>query len=103
MAIDTHKELAELLRAAACQMVSESDFWNRFERLADPSNDPIAAVAHETATHYWGNFHSRNLLMMKTKPDRYQMQQGQEELNLLAEGLEGGWSVSELKRRLQDI
>jgi len=103
MAIDTNKELAELLRAAARQTVAEPDFWDRFKTLADPSRDPVAAVAHETATHYWGNFHSRNLLLMKVKPDRYQVQQGQEELGLIAEGLEGGWSVSELKRRLKDI
>ncbi len=103
MAIDIKKELAELLRAAARQTVSETDFWDRFKKVADPSTDSIAAVAHETATHYWGNFHSKNLLMMKTKPDPYQLQQGQEELNLIAEGLEGGWSVFDLKQRLQDM
>ncbi len=98
-----NKELAELLRTAARQAISESEFWDRFKNLADPSSDPMAAVAHETATHYWGNFHARNLLMIRVQPDRYQVQQGQEELSLIAEGLEGGWSVSELKRRLRDI
>ena len=60
-------------------------------------------MAHETATHYWGNFHSRNILLIPVKPDKYQVMQGQNELNLIAEGLEMDWSASELKQKLDDV
>jgi hypothetical protein len=98
-----NKELATLLRAAAKQTISESDFWERLKWLSDPHCDPIAAIAYETATHYWGNFHSRNLLLIKVKPDPYQLQQGQDELNLIADGLEANWPLVEFERRLNDI
>jgi hypothetical protein len=100
---DTRTKFAALLRAAATRTVPEEDFWEQFKALADPFGDPIAGIAHETATHYWGNFHSKNILFISVKPDKYQVMQGQNELNLIADGLEGDWSVSDLKRRLQDI
>jgi hypothetical protein len=100
---DTKKGFADLLRAAASQTISESDFWDNFNRLESSADDPIAKIAYETATHFWGNFHERNLLLMRSKPDRHQVQQGKEQLNLIAEGLAGDWPVSELKRRLNDI
>lgn len=59
MVTNTKKELAELLRAAANLAISESDFWDRFEKLADRFQGPIAGMAHESAIHYWGNFHER--------------------------------------------
>jgi hypothetical protein len=60
-------------------------------------------MAHETAIPYWGNFHGRNLLLMKVRPDSYQLEQGREELNLIADGLDHNWSASELKQKLKDI
>ena len=103
MELETKKHFADLLRAAGSQAISESDFWDKFNGLESPANDPIAKVAYETAIHFWGNFHERNLLLMRSEPDRHQVQQGKEQLNLIAEGLEGDWPVSELRRRLQEI
>jgi len=103
MELETKKRFADLLRSAASQTISESDFWHEFNRLESPVDDPNARVAYETATHFWGNFHEKNLLLMRSKPDRYQVRQGKEELNLIAEGLEGDWPVSELKCRLDGI
>ena len=97
------KDLAGLLRSAAQQTIAETEFWDRFKALVDPAQDPIGAMALETSIHYWGNFHERNLLLIPVKPNRDQVQQGQEELNLIAEGLEQGWSPSELNEKLKDI
>ena len=100
---DTQTKLAALLRRAAAQTVSEDEFWSQFKVLVDPFTDPFAGMAHETATHYWGNFHSRNLLLIPVKPNVYQVAQGKEALNLIAEGLEHDWPLAELERRLDDI
>ncbi len=103
MDLDIRKQFADLLRAAASQTISEQDFWDKFKTLEVSANDTFSNVAFETATHFWGNFHERNLLLIRTKPDRYQVQQGKEHLSLIAEGLEKDWSPSELIRRLKDI
>jgi hypothetical protein len=100
---DVQEKLAALLRAAAAQSVSEKDFWAQFKALADPVREPVAGFAYESATHYWGNFHARNLFLIRVKPDRYQLLQGQNELNLIADALEGNWPVSELQRKLKNI
>lgn len=103
MELDTQKKLAALLRAAAAQTVPEKDFWAQFKRLVDPVAEPVAGLAYESATHYWGNFHQRNLFLIRVKPDRHQLLQGQNELTLIAEALDGNWPVSELDRKLKDI
>jgi hypothetical protein len=102
MDIDVQRKFAALLRAAAEQAIPEEDFWSQFKSLVDPVREPVAGLAFESATHYWGNFHSRNLLFVPIKPDRYQMLQGQNELNLIADALDGNWPVSELKRKLKN-
>lgn len=76
---------AELLRAAANQTISESDFWNTFDQLQFSKKDPTANLAYDVAVHYWGNFHARNLLFAPVKPDKYQLEQGRGKLNLLAQ------------------
>jgi hypothetical protein len=103
MELDTQKKLAALLRAAATQTVPEKDFWVQFERLVDPTSERVAGLAYESAIHYWGNFHERNLFLIRVKPDRYQLLQGQNELNLIADALESNWPVSELERKLKDV
>jgi hypothetical protein len=100
---DTKAKLAALLRAAAGRAIPEDQFWKQFKAMVDPFTDPFAGDAFETATHYWGNFHERNLLLIRVKPDVYQLMQGQDALNLIAEALERDWPLEELKRRLDDI
>lgn len=103
MELDIQKKLATLLRAAATQTVPEKDFWAQFKGLVDPAREPVAGLAYEAAIHYWGNFHQRNLFLIRVKPDRHQVQQGKEQLNLIAEGLDQDWPVEELKRKLDDV
>ena len=101
MEYKTRQEFATLLRAATSRSIPEKDFWGQLKRLAD--DNPYYGMAFESATHYWGNFHQRNLLLIPVKPDRYQVLQGQNELNLIADGVEGNWPSDELKRKLKDI
>lgn len=103
MNMETKKNFAILLRGAANQTISEAEFWEKFKNLDAPADDPVAQVAYENATHFWGNFHERNLLLIRSKPDRYQVQQGKEQLTLIAEGLEQDWPIEELKRKLDDV
>jgi hypothetical protein len=103
MELDTQKKLAALLRGAARLTVAEEDFWAQFKRLVDPVAEPVAGLAFESATHYWGNFHQRNLFLIRVKPDRHQLLQGQNELNLIADALDANWPVSELDRKLKNI
>lgn len=103
MQTDVQKQFSALLRAAAGQRVTEAEFWAQFNALVDPDNDDVAAMALESATHYWGNFHHRNLLLIRLKPDPYQVQHGQDELNLIADAIDGNWPISELANRLKDI
>ncbi len=103
MELDVQRKLANLLRAAATQTVPEGDFWTEFKRLVDPVHEPVAGIAYETATHYWGNFHSRNIFFVRVKPDVHQLRHGQDQLNLIADALDGGWPLAELKRKLDEI
>jgi hypothetical protein len=103
MELDIQKKLATLLRAAATRTVPEKDFWVQFKSLVDPVHEPVASLAYESAIQYWGNFHQRNLFLIRVKPDRHQVQQGKEQLNLIAEGLDQDWAFEELKRKLDDI
>lgn len=102
MGINKKMQLAELLRSAARLTIAETDFWTQFKALTGV-HDPIDALAYETSIHYWGNFHARNILLIKTKPDKSQLRQGQNELNLLADAYEGDWPTDEVKRKLKDI
>lgn len=103
MELDVQKKLAALLRAAATQTVPEKDFWVQFKNLVDPVGEPVAGLAYESAIHCWGNFHQRNLFLIRVKPDRHQLLQGQNELNLIADALDNNWPVPEVRRRLKDI
>jgi hypothetical protein len=103
MELGIQKELASLLRAAATQAVTEKDFWAQFKSLVDPAREPIAGLAYESAIHYWGNFHQRNLFLIRVKPDRHQLLQGQNELNLIADGLDEGWELRVLKEKLKAV
>lgn len=103
MELEQKKTMVRLLREAASRTIEEGVFWDQFKPLVGDLSDSTAGLAYESAVHYWGNFHERNLLFIPVKPDRYQVQQGQNELTLIADALQGDWSVPELKRRLKDI
>ncbi len=95
--------LAALLRRAGAGNILEEEFWREWDRLADRMDDPAISVAFESAMHYWGNFHSRNILMVPVKPNPGQLEQGKNEMNLIADYLDEGRPFSLLEQRLRDI
>ena len=60
-------------------------------------------MAYESAVHYWGNFHARNLLFIRVAPDPGALEQGQNELSLIADALERDWPAQDLKAKLKDV
>lgn len=104
MELEDKKTLAALLRRATSQTIPEMEFWAEIRALLARAKDPFVELAFESATHYWGNFHRRSIFfLIPLKPDRGQLVQGQNELNLIAEALEAGWDLSLLEKRLKDI
>ena len=64
----------------------------------------MTAIILETATHYWGNFHSRSIVFgLPLAADKEQVRQGENELSLIADGLESGLKVEEIEKRLKEI
>jgi hypothetical protein len=104
MELNDRRQLADLLRRAATLTVSEGDFWTEYYALRGRVSDSIVEVPLESATHYWGNFHQRSIFfLIPVRPDRFQLEQDRNELNLIAKGLEEGWEISVLEEKLKDI
>ena len=96
-------QVAKLLRAAADGAISEADFWPEMDRLFPSLDDPVVALAHEEAHHYWGNFHQRNIFLVRVKPDPMQVSQGKETFRVLARAIEEGWSLEQAEEALRRI
>lgn len=102
MDITNRRQIADLLRAAAASRISEETFWDQFKALIEGLADGRVAEAYESAVHYWGNFHARNLYFMKVKPDPLHVENDAAELRTIADALEGDWPVELLRKRLKD-
>lgn len=103
MELEDRNRLAALLRRAAAQTISETQFWAEVRALSERVGDPVMELALETATHYWGNFHARSILLIPKKPNRGQLQQGKNEMDLIAQALESGWDFPILEEKLKNI
>jgi hypothetical protein len=102
--LNDRNDLATLLRRAATQTIPETDFWIEFKAISARVKDPVVEVASESAIHYWGNFHARSIFfLIPVKPDRGQVQQGKNELNLIADGLDAGWELTVIEEKLKAI
>jgi len=102
--LEERKQLAALLRRAAAQTIPEYDFWAQFNALSQRIKEPVVEVALESATHYWGNFHERSIFfLIPLKPKRGQLEQGKNELNLIADGLDAGWELPVLEEKLKTV
>jgi hypothetical protein len=86
--------LAGLLRKAASQTIPESQFWVEFNALAELVKEPIMKVALDAASNFWHNFHRKKVLfVIPVRPNRSELRQGRDELNLIAAVLETGWRL----------
>ena len=92
-----------LFQAVADAQVSESDFWAQMDPLFHEVDDPIIALAYEEAHHYWGNFHQRNVLSMRRKPDLKLVAQGRELFRTFARALEEHWPEKKVEEAMKHI
>jgi len=98
--LSDRKQLAALLRRAAAQTIPEADFWTEFNALSERIEEPVVEVALESATHYWGTFHERSIFfLIPPKPKRGQLEQGKNELKLIADNLDAGWDLPVLEEK----
>lgn len=94
---------ARLFNAIADGTVSEADFWPEMDSLAHEIDDPVIAAAYEEAHHYWGNFHERNILLIRTKPKPVFVAQGREIFRTLARALDEHWSEEKVLEAIKNI
>jgi len=99
---DSRTEAVRLFLAVAEGTVSEADFWPEMDRLFHELDDPVVALAREEAHHYWGNFHERNILLVRTKPKPALVAQGKELFRTLARALEEHWPEERLREAMKD-
>jgi hypothetical protein len=95
---DSRTKAVSLFLAVADGKISESDFWPEMDKLFHQLDDPIVAFAREEAHHYWGNFHERNVLFVRTKPTLASLAQGKEIFRILAKALEEHWPEEKVEQ-----
>jgi hypothetical protein len=100
---DARTEAVRLFLAVAEGTVSEADFWPEMERLFHELDDPAIALAREEAHHYWGNFHERNILFVRTTPQPAMIAQGREIFRTLARALEEHWPEERVQAAVKHI
>jgi hypothetical protein len=92
-----------LFQGVADATILETDFWPEMDRLAHEVEDPVIAIAYGEAHHYWGNFHQRNILLMRTKPKPAIVAQGRELFRTLALALEERWPEERVQKAVKGI
>jgi hypothetical protein len=96
----TRKEIAERLDELADQQQWNPELWQRCYDLVGAHRDnELLAYVHDDLIHYSGEFHSRNLLGFRVKPDRYQMENYRQEFRGIASALREHLSLNEAKKK----
>ena len=92
-------QIADLLELIADQPGWSDKLWSRFNTLLKSADvDGVLGHADEELIHYSGEFNSRNLLLMRVKPDADQVGEHKEELRRIAAALRSGITWDEYKR-----
>jgi hypothetical protein len=92
-------EIAGVLDAIAAQPGWSDELWSRVHGLLDRAVvDGILAHADEELIHYSGEFHARNLLLLRVKPDESQVSGYKSEFRQLADAIRSGTTWDEYKR-----
>jgi hypothetical protein len=92
-------EIAAVLEAIADHTGWSDDLWSQFRALMERAEvDGILADADEELNHYGGEFNSRNLLLIRVKPDEIQVRGYKSEFRQLADAIRTGTTWEEYKR-----
>jgi hypothetical protein len=100
---DFRTRAIRLFQGIADATISETDFWPEMDLLSHEVDDPVIAIAYEEAHHYWGNFHERNILLMRTKPKPAFVTQGRQLFRTLARALEERWPEERVQEAVKHI
>jgi len=91
--------IAEILDAIAAHEEWSQELWEQFdERLRGVSVDDLIAYAYEELIHYSGEFNSMNLLGLRTRPDKIQVDAYKTEFRQICLAIRSGTSWKEYKR-----
>jgi hypothetical protein len=92
-------EIAVVLEAIADNAGWSDDLWSQFQALMERAEvDGILADAAEELNHYGGEFHARNLLLIRVKPNEIQVRGYKSEFRQLANAIRSGTTWEEYKR-----
>jgi hypothetical protein len=94
---------AHLFQGVADGTISEAHFWPEMDRLSHEVDDPVIAIAYEEAHHYWGNYHERNILLVRTKPKQAFLEQGRKIFRMLVQALEERWPEDRVQKALKEL
>jgi hypothetical protein len=92
-------EIAAVLDAIAAHTGWSDHLWAQFRTLMERAEvDNILAYANEELTHYSGEFNSRNILLIRVKPDKIQVEGYQSEFQQIAKAIRSDTTWDEYKR-----
>ncbi len=99
--IDTVRlRIADVLEGIANAPGWPQDLWEQFQQLIKSTEvDGLLAYADEEFIHYSGEYNSRNILLIRAKPDQIQVRQYKEEFLNIAVALRNGTSWTDYKRQ----
>jgi hypothetical protein len=93
-------QVADVLETFAAESGWNEELWHRFNDLLRVVEvDGLMANADEELIHYSGEFHARNLLGLKVKPDKIQVADYKEQFRALAAAIRDGTSWEGYKRQ----
>jgi hypothetical protein len=96
----TRCEIAEALDNLATQESWNSDAWQRCYDLVTANwENELLKYVHDDLIHYDGNFHSRNLLGFRVKPDPHQLKDYRHEFRAIAAALRADLSLEDAKKQ----
>jgi hypothetical protein len=96
----TRSEIADCLDRLADQQQWNPQLWKRcYDLVVAHHDNELLAYIQDDLIHYSGEFHSRNLLGFRVRPDRYQMKNYQQEFKGVASALRENLSLNEAKKK----
>jgi len=98
----TRNEVVECLELLAGQAEWNPDLHKRcYDLVTANLGDELLKYVHDDLIHYDGEFHSRNILGFRVKPDRYQLERYRREFRDIASALRSSMSQSEAKKKYE--
>ncbi len=96
----TRNAIAEALDNLATQESWNPDLWQRCYDLVTANwENELLNYVHDDLIHYDGNFHSRNLLGFRVKPDPHQLEDCRHEFRAIAAALRANLSLEDAKKQ----